>query len=61
MMSFAAITEESPPEVASAGHDRCVIPIVEANIDTWLTLEGRSKEEPSVRYPTSMGRGEHEP
>ena len=34
--SFAAITDEPPPEVASAGHDRCIVPIKEENIHAWL-------------------------
>lgn len=34
--TFAAITDEPPPEVAAAGHDRCIVPIREENIDTWL-------------------------
>jgi putative SOS response-associated peptidase YedK len=34
--SFAAITDEPPAEVAAAGHDRCIIPIKEENIDAWL-------------------------
>ena len=38
-------TDELPPKVAAAGHDRCVIPIAEKNIDAWLTPEGRSAEE----------------
>ena len=36
MLSFAAITDEPPPEVAAAGHDRCIIPINPENIDEWL-------------------------
>jgi putative SOS response-associated peptidase YedK len=32
----AAITDEPPPEVAAAGHDRCVIPLKRENIDSWL-------------------------
>ncbi|SIT40610.1 conserved hypothetical protein [Paraburkholderia ribeironis] len=36
LLSFAAITDEPPPEVAAAGHDRCIIPIKPENIDTWL-------------------------
>ncbi len=36
LWSFAAITDEPPPEVAAAGHDRCVIPIKPKNIDAWL-------------------------
>ena len=36
MLSFAAITDEPPPEVAAAGHDRCIIPIRPEDIDVWL-------------------------
>ncbi|MCJ0824871.1 SOS response-associated peptidase [Luteimonas sp. 50] len=36
LLSFAAITDTPPPEVAAAGHDRCVIPIKPGNIDAWL-------------------------
>jgi len=36
LLSFAAITDHPPPEVAAAGHDRCIIPIKEANLDAWL-------------------------
>ncbi len=36
LWSFAAITDEPPPEVAAAGHDRCIIPIKPENIDAWL-------------------------
>lgn len=34
--TFAAITDDPPPEVAAAGHDRCLVPIREDNIDAWL-------------------------
>ena len=36
LLSFAAITDEPPPEVAEAGHDRCIIPIRPENVDAWL-------------------------
>ena len=36
LLSFAAITDEPPPEIAAAGHDRCVIPIQPAQVDSWL-------------------------
>ena len=36
LFSFAAITDEPPPEVAAAGHDRCIIPIKLENMDAWL-------------------------
>ncbi len=37
LLSFAAITDEPPPEVAAAGHDRCIIPIKAENVMDWLT------------------------
>lgn len=36
LLSFAAITDEPPPEIAAAGHDRCVIPIAHERVDAWL-------------------------
>lgn len=39
---FAAITDEPPPEVAAAGHDRCVINIKPQHVETWLAPQGRS-------------------
>lgn len=39
LLSFAAITDEPPPEVAAAGHDRCIIPIKRENVDAWLRPE----------------------
>lgn len=45
LYSFAAITDEPPPEVAATGHDRCPIPLKPEHLDAWLTPEGRSKEE----------------
>lgn len=36
LFSFAAITDEPPPEVAAAGHDRCIIPIKPEHLDAWL-------------------------
>ncbi len=42
---FAAITDEPPPEVAAAGHDRCIINIKPENVDAWLTPQGRRPEE----------------
>ncbi|MET3232035.1 UNVERIFIED_ORG: putative SOS response-associated peptidase YedK [Burkholderia sp. 1263] len=37
LWSFAAITDDPPPEVAASGHDRCIIPIRPANLDAWLS------------------------
>jgi putative SOS response-associated peptidase YedK len=41
LLSFAAITDEPPPEVAAAGHDRCIIPIRAENVDAWLNPDRR--------------------
>jgi putative SOS response-associated peptidase YedK len=42
---FAAITDEPPPDVAAAGHDRCIINLKPEHVDAWLTPEDRSIEE----------------
>lgn len=34
--SFAAITNDPPPEVAAAGHNRCILTIREEDIEDWL-------------------------
>ena len=36
LLSFAAITDDPPPEISAAGHDRCIIPIKPENTDAWL-------------------------
>lgn len=36
LLSFAAITDEPPAEVAAAGHDRCIVPLREQNVAAWL-------------------------
>lgn len=40
MLSFAFITDDPPPEVQAAGHDRCVIPIKPQYVDAWLQPNG---------------------
>jgi len=42
LLSFAAITDEPPPEVAAAGHDRCIIPIKPENMDAWLNPDPKN-------------------
>jgi len=42
LLSFAAITDEPPPEVLAAGHDRCIIPIRPENIHAWLNPDPRN-------------------
>lgn len=44
LLSFAAITDEPPPEVAAAGHDRCIIPIKRENVDAWLDPRGAAAD-----------------
>jgi putative SOS response-associated peptidase YedK len=39
LLSFAAITDEPPAEVAAAGHDRCIVPIKPEHLDAWLNPE----------------------
>jgi putative SOS response-associated peptidase YedK len=41
LLSFAAITDEPPSEVAAAGHDRCIVSIKPENIDAWLNPDPR--------------------
>ena len=41
LLSFAAITDEPPPEVAAAGHDRCIIPLPESALEAWLNPASR--------------------
>lgn len=44
LLSFAAITDEPPEEVAAAGHDRCIIPLKPENVGAWLNPTGVSRE-----------------
>ncbi|VTU39571.1 hypothetical protein H6CHR_05526 [Variovorax sp. PBL-H6] len=39
LLSFAAITDDPPEEIAAAGHDRCIVPIKPENVDAWLRPE----------------------
>jgi putative SOS response-associated peptidase YedK len=44
LLSFAAITDEPPRDVAAAGHDRCIIPIRPDNLDAWLNPDPNDLE-----------------
>jgi putative SOS response-associated peptidase YedK len=44
LLSFAAITDEPPAEVAAAGHDRCIVPIKPENVDAWLHPDASNRE-----------------
>lgn len=43
--SFAMVTDEPPPEVSSAGHDRCPVFLQSDLIDDWLSPAGKSLEQ----------------
>ena len=45
LLSFAAITDEPPAEIAAAGHDRCIIPIRPENVDAWLNPDPKNLKE----------------
>jgi len=45
LLSFAAITDEPPAEVAAAGHDRMIVSLKQQNLDAWLQPAGRSVQE----------------
>lgn len=45
LYSFAAITDDPPPEVAATGHNRCIIALKDEHVDAWLTPKGRSTPE----------------
>jgi putative SOS response-associated peptidase YedK len=45
LLSFAAITDEPPAEVAAAGHDRMIINLKPEHLDAWLAPQGRSEDE----------------
>lgn len=45
LISFAAITDEPPEEVKAAGHDRIIVSLQPANVERWLTPQGRSVAE----------------
>lgn len=42
---FAAITDEPPPDVAAAGHDRCIVNLKPEHLDLWLQPRGRASAE----------------
>jgi putative SOS response-associated peptidase YedK len=40
LYSFAAVTDDPPPEVAATGHNRCIIAIKPENVSEWLAPQG---------------------
>ena len=45
LLSFAAITDDPPAEVAAAGHDRMIVNLKPEHVAAWLTPAGRSLQE----------------
>jgi len=43
--SFSMVTDEPPPEVAAAGHDRCPVFLSYDKIDQWLKPEGQTLQQ----------------
>ncbi|HEX3949753.1 MAG TPA: SOS response-associated peptidase family protein [Steroidobacteraceae bacterium] len=41
LRGFAAITDDPPADVATAGHDRCIINLRPEHVEAWLTPENR--------------------
>ena len=48
LLSFAAITDELPPEATAAGQDRCIVPIKPENVDAWLYPDSNDLEASSA-------------
>jgi putative SOS response-associated peptidase YedK len=44
LFTFAAITDEPPPEVLAAGHDRCIVPIKREYVDAWQSPNANNLE-----------------
>jgi putative SOS response-associated peptidase YedK len=40
LYSFAAVTDDPPPEIAATGHNRCIIAIQPQNVAAWLSPKG---------------------
>ena len=45
LRGFAAITDDPPPDVAAAGHDRCIVNLRPEHVAAWLTPEKRELTE----------------
>jgi putative SOS response-associated peptidase YedK len=44
LLSFGAISDVPPAEIAAAGHDRMIVNLKPENLDAWLNPQGRSGE-----------------
>ncbi len=43
LWSFAAVSDDPPPEIAATGHQRCLIPLKEQNVAEWLAPQRVSR------------------
>ena len=46
LLSFAAITNEPPPEGAATGHARCIVPIMLTSVDAWFNPDPKNRAAP---------------
>jgi putative SOS response-associated peptidase YedK len=61
LRSFAVVTDDPPPEVAAAGHNRCPINLKRENVGAWLTPRNRSHAElQAILSDRAMPYYEHE-
>lgn len=44
LWSFAALTDEPPPEISETGHQRCVISLQQSNLQEWLSPAAATRE-----------------
>jgi putative SOS response-associated peptidase YedK len=44
LWSFAAVTDEPPPEIAETGHQRVIIALKEENVREWLSPHGIARD-----------------
>ena len=59
LLSFAAITSDPPPEVAAAGHDRCIVYIRPENVDRWLSARDGDAALLSILDDPALDHYEH--
>ena len=45
LLSIAAVTDEPPPEVQAAGHDRMIVNLRPENLSAWLNPQGLSTQQ----------------
>ncbi|MGH8425259.1 MAG: SOS response-associated peptidase family protein, partial [Pseudomonas fluorescens] len=45
LYSFAAVSDDPPPEIAAAGHNRCPVALKPENVDAWLSPQKYSSTE----------------